>query len=191
MEPWLAQSFPTVLSSLRRTVKQYVASTDCPLQNTKQALWFWHCLEIEFCSSLLNGVHLYVTMKHYTRSFVLLIPKASVVSVLFTLFFTMPQEQSGEGKVTGEAQTAEGAEQPAWWCDRCVCDWEGGGGGCHILLQPPHLSSTAGLCNGGGHGVTICQEVCIDSRGLCSSHYQCLDIPLLIIIQVYSKPGGA
>lgn len=73
-----------------------------------------------------------------------------------------------------------------------MCVWlRGRGRGRHIFLQPPHLSSTAGLCNGGGHGVTICQEVCVDSRGLCSSHYQCLDIPLLIIIQVYSKPGGA
>lgn len=38
-----------------------------------------------------------------------------------------------------------------------------------------------------GRGVTICQEVCADSRGLYSGHYQCLDILRLIIIQVHSK----
>lgn len=41
-----------------------VASTDCPLQKTKQALWCWQCLQIHFCSSLLNReVHLYISVK--------------------------------------------------------------------------------------------------------------------------------
>lgn len=41
-----------------------IASTDCPLQNAKQALWFWQCLEVDFCSSLLNReVHLYASVK--------------------------------------------------------------------------------------------------------------------------------
>lgn len=41
-----------------------MSSTDCPLQNAKQALWFWQCLQIDFCSSLLNReVHLYTSVK--------------------------------------------------------------------------------------------------------------------------------
>lgn len=53
------------LGCSHHTLQKSSASTDCPLQNTKkQALWGWQCVEIDFCSSLLNReVHLYVSVK--------------------------------------------------------------------------------------------------------------------------------
>ena len=96
----------------KKTERQYVASTDCPLQNTKQALRFWHAVEIDFCSSLLNGgVHLYVAVEHY-KAICAPHPESfrSISPLQFILY--KPPEGAGERKVTGEAQTAEGTEQP-------------------------------------------------------------------------------
>ena len=96
----------------KRRERQYVASTDCRLQNTKQALRSWQGAETDFCSSLLNGgVHLYTAVKHY-KAICAPHPKSfrSISPLQFILY--KPPEGAGEREVTGEAQTAEGTEQP-------------------------------------------------------------------------------
>lgn len=116
-----------------------------------------------------------------TRPFVLLIPKASVASVLFNLFFANPQKGQGREKWQAKPRLLRALNSLAdSVAGACVCVRK-----YHVSRQPPHPLCTVGLCNDGGRGVTICQEVCADSRGLYSGHYQCLDILLLIIIQVY------
>lgn len=117
-------------------------------------------------------------------------PKASVASVLFNLFFTNPQKGQGREKSDKRSPNCWGhwaAWLTVWPVHACVCVWV-----CEKVPRfttTPHPHCTAGLCNGGGRGVTICQEVCADGRGLYSGHYQRLDIRPLIIIQVYWKPG--
>lgn len=75
-----------------------IASTDCPLQNAKQAPWFWQCLEIDFCSSLLNReVHLYTSVK---QAICALHPK-SFRSFRPLQFFTPPSPTSHEGERGG------------------------------------------------------------------------------------------
>ncbi|KAK1876834.1 Protein adenylyltransferase SelO [Dissostichus eleginoides] len=67
---------------------------------------------MDFCCSLLNGgVHLHVSVKHY-KAICAPHPKSfrSTSPLQFILY--KPPEGAGERKVTGEAQTAEGGEQP-------------------------------------------------------------------------------
>lgn len=64
-------------------------------RNTKQALCFWHGVETDFCSSLLNGgVHLYIATKHY-KAICALHPKSfhSISPLQFILY--KPPEGAG------------------------------------------------------------------------------------------------
>lgn len=154
---------------------QYVASTDCPLQNTKQALWFWHDGETDFCSSLLTEESICTLPRITTRPFV----RRSLSQKLpqhpqFILYKPLGR---GDGvgvegwgtKWQAKPQVLWGTEQPGWQCGHCtrlcVCVRK-----YHVSPQPPTLSARCGLCNGGGRGVTICQEVCADGRGLYIGH---------------------
>lgn len=146
-------------------------------RNTKHTLHFWHCMETDFCLSLLNkGVHLYVAVKH--KAICASHPKSFRSISLSNLFFTKPRRGRGE---RGDRQSPKcWGHWTGWPMVRPVRVRK-----YHVSLQLPHSRCTVGLCNGGGLGVTICQEVYADSRGLYSSHYQHLDILLLVIIQVH------
>lgn len=149
-----------------RKENQYVASTDCPLQNTKQALWFWHGAETDFCSSLLNGgVHLYIATKHH-QAICVLHPRSfrSISPLQFILYKPL---RRGRAKKSDRRSSNCWGHRTAWltvWPVRssvCLC------------VKVPRFTTTPQplcLCNGGGRGVTICQEVCADGRGLYIGH---------------------
>ena len=96
-----------------------------------------------------------------TRPFVLLIPKASVASVLFNLFFTNPQKGQGREKWQAKPKLLRAlnslADSVAGAClCVCVCVCEKVPRFTTNPLLPtstpstPHPLCTVGLCNGGG-----------------------------------------